>query len=139
MGDHTGGPMREVVVETAGWICAEAEAEAVEVQMTYDPADPLAVALHVVGAGRDENWVFARDLLTDGLRSLVPVGEGDVQVQATSVLTELSRRLGGGWETLRLPWWNTREFIRLSQLEVPRGQEDCDVDDWVEELTTREY
>ena len=49
--------------------------------------------LQLVGGQRDETWVFARDLLADGLRSLVPVGEGDVHVQATSVLTEITRRM----------------------------------------------
>jgi hypothetical protein len=132
--------MSKVVIETAGWIRADIEAEAVEVVMTYDPTDPLAVSLRVAGLGRDECWVFARDLLADGLRSLVPVGTGDIHVQATSVLTEISRRtVDGLWETLRLPWWNTREFIRLSQIEVPRGRESCDVDAWVEALTAREH
>ena len=132
--------MDTIIIDTAGWVRADAEAESVEVQMTYDVADPLAVRLHLVGARRDETWVFARDLLADGLRSLVPVGNGDVHVQATSVLTEVSRRTDDGlWETLRLPWWNTREFIRLSQVEVPRGSESCDVDSWVEALTAREH
>lgn len=131
--------MDKIIIDTAGWIRADVDAEAVEVQMTYDPDDALAVSLHVVGAGRDDLWTFGRDLLADGLRSLVPVGHGDVQVQATSVLTEISRRADGRWETLRLPWWNTREFIRLSQVAVPRGHESCDVDAWVEALTAREH
>ena len=131
--------MDTIIIDTAGWVRADAETESVEVQMTYDVADPLAVRLHLVGAQRDEAWVFARDLLADGLRSLVPVGEGDVHVQATSVLTEITRRDGDGRRhTLRLPWWNTREFIRLSQVEVPRGHETSDVDAWVEELTAHD-
>ena len=131
--------MDTIIIDTAGWVRADAEAESVEVQMTYDVADPLAVRLQLVGARRDETWVFARDLLADGLRSLVPVGEGDVHVQATSVLTEITRRDDDGrWHTLRLPWWNTREFIRLSQVEVPRGHESSDVDAWVEELTAHD-
>ena len=131
--------MGTIIIDTAGWVRVDNETEAVEVQLTYDPADPLAVSLHLVGATRDETWVFARELLADGLRSLVPVGEGDVRVQATSVLTEVSRRVAGGpWETLRLPWWNTRELIRLSTLEVPRGREACDVDSWVEALTAHD-
>ena len=131
--------MDTIIIDTAGWVRADAEAESVEVQMSYDVADPLAVRLHLVGAQRDETWVFARDLLADGLRSLVPVGEGDVHVQATSVLTEITRRDDAGhWHTLRLPWWNTREFIRLSQVEVPRGHETSDVDAWVEELTAHD-
>jgi hypothetical protein len=128
--------MARVVVDTAGWIRGETDAETVEVQMRYDPADPLAVTLTVNGPQGHETWVFGRDLLADGLRSMVPVGEGAVQVQATSVLTEVSRADDSGAVTvLRLPWWNTREFIRLSQNEVPRGRETCDVDSWVAALT----
>ena len=81
-------------------------------------------------------WVFSRDLLADGLRSMVPLGEGRIQVQATSVLTEISGDDDSGTRVvLRLPWWNTREFVRLSQVEVPRGRETCDVDAWVAALT----
>ncbi len=128
--------MARVVVDTAGWIRGETDAETVEVQMRYDAADPLAVTLQVKGPQGESTWVFGRDLLADGLRSMVPVGEGAVQVQATSVLTEVSRADGTGAVTvLRLPWWNTREFIRLSQSEVPRGGELCDVDGWVTMLT----
>ena len=128
--------MARVVVDTAGWIRGETDAETVEVQMRYDPADPLAVTLTVNGQLGQDTWVFGRDLLADGLRSMVPVGEGAVQVQATSVLTEVSRADDSGAVTvLRLPWWNTREFIRLSQGEVPRGREICDVDSWVAALT----
>ena len=59
-------------------------------------------------------WVFSRDLLADGLRSMVPLGEGRIQVQATSVLTEISGEDDAGQHVvLRLPWWNTREFVRL--------------------------
>jgi len=128
--------MSRVVVDTAGWIRGETDAETVEVQMRYDPVDPLAVTLTVNGPQGHDTWVFGRDLLADGLRSMVPVGEGAVQVQATSVLTEVSRADDSGTVTvLRLPWWNTREFIRLSQNEVPRGRETCDVDSWVAALT----
>ena len=128
--------MSRVVVDTAGWIRGETDAETVEVQMRYDPADPLAVTFWVNGPHGEDIWVFGRDLLADGLRSMVPVGEGSVQVQATSVLTEVSRADESGTVTvLRLPWWNTREFIRLSHNEVPRGRETCDVDSWVTALT----
>ena len=128
--------MARVEVDTAGWIRGEMDAETVEVQMRYDPADPLAVTLTVNGAQGRDTWVFGRDLLADGLRSMVPVGEGSVHVQATSVLTEVSRADRNGTVTvLRLPWWNTREFIRLSLNEVPRGRENCDVDSWVTALT----
>jgi len=125
-----------VEVETAGWVRAGHEVETVDVLLTYEPTDPFAVRVDVAGPGRRSAWVFARDLLADGLRSLVPMGEGAVQVHATSVLTEIHGADEHGRPVvLRLPWWNTREFVRLTQSLVPRGQERCDVDAWVAGLT----
>jgi len=128
--------MQSVEVNTAGWLRADSEVETVEVQLTYDPLDPFAVRADITGPSRQATWVFGRDLLADGLRSMTPLGEGTVRVQATSVLTEISHTDDAGdTVVLRLPWWNTREFVRLSQAEVPRGGETCDVDAWVAALT----
>ena len=128
--------MQRVVVNTAGWVRTESETETAEVRLSYDAADPFAVTIDVAAPTRRVSWVFSRDLLADGLRSMVPLGEGRIQVQATSVLTEISGDdETGAHVVLRLPWWNTREFIRLSQSEVPRGRELCDVDSWVTALT----
>lgn len=128
--------MSKVVVETAGWIRGESDVVTVEVAMVYETSDPYAVRLHITADGDRRCWTFGRDLMADGLRSMVPVGEGSVQVQATSVLTEISYvDLDDEITTLRLPWWNTREFIRLSQEAVARGDEHCDVDSWVMALT----
>ena len=128
--------MNQITIDTAGWIRGVDDAQTVEVRMAYDPADPLAVSLHITGETVEATWVFARDLLADGLRSMAPVGAGAIQVQATSVLTEISHLAeGGGVELLRLPWWNTREFIRLTHTVVPRGQEELDIDSWLDDLT----
>ena len=131
--------MSKVVVETAGWIRGESDVVTVEVEMVYETSDPYAVRLHINADGERRCWTFGRDLMADGLRSMVPVGEGAVQVQATSVLTEVSYvDLDDQITTLRLPWWNTREFIRLSQEAVARGDEHCDVDSWVMALTDQD-
>ena len=128
--------MQGVEVNTAVWLRAEAEVETVEVQLSYDPMDPFAVRVDINGSSRQRTWIFGRDLLADGLRSMMPLGDGCVLVQATSVLTEISYvEETGESVVLRLPWWNTREFVRLSQVEVPRGEESCDVDAWVAALT----
>ena len=131
--------MHTVSVHTAGWVRSDAESETAEVLLSYEPSDPFAVRVRITRQHDELTWIFGRDLLADGLRSMVPLGDGDVQVQATSVLTEISRTDELG-ETLllRLPWWNTREFIRLCQAQVPRGQESCDVDSWVAALTARQ-
>ena len=128
--------LAHVVVNTAAWVRTDSETETADVQLSYDAADPFAVTVEVTAPARHLTWVFSRDLLADGLRSMVPIGEGLIQVQATSVLTEISGEDGSGAHVvLRLPWWNTREFVRLSQAEVPRGREECDVDAWVAALT----
>ncbi|MDX6324634.1 MAG: hypothetical protein QOK15_988 [Nocardioidaceae bacterium] len=128
--------MQEVVVHTAGWIRSDVEVETVDVALSYDPADPFAVRIDISSPDRDLTWIFGRDLLADGLRSMVAIGDGAVQVQATSVLTEISFLTPADRVVvLRLPWWNTREFVRLAHVEVPRGQESCDVDAWVAALT----
>ncbi|WP_148574052.1 SsgA family sporulation/cell division regulator [Nocardioides caldifontis] len=131
--------MQRVVVETAGWIRTHVGADAVEVSLTYEPTDPYAVTVRVHADTGTTTWTFARDLLADGLRSMVPLGEGQVRVQATSVLTEISRTDDAGTTTvLRLPWWNTREFVRLSQAVVARGEEEVDVDSWLAAMTGSE-
>ncbi len=97
----------------------------------------MAVTVEVTGDGRHSSWVFARDLLADGLRSMTPLGEGSVRVQATSVLAEITvNREDGAVDVLRLPWWNAREFVRRTLDEVARGQEACDVDGWLAALLT---
>ena len=128
--------MGRIDVDTAGWVRTDGGTETVDVRLGYDSDDPMAVTVEVTGEGRHSSWVFARDLLADGLRSMAPLGEGRVQVQATSVLAEITvEREDGTAEVLRLPWWNTREFVRLTVEEVARGDEACDVDGWLAALT----
>jgi hypothetical protein len=50
----------------------------VSVHLDYDAQDPFAVAAAFHGEDGAIEWVFARDLLRDGLER--PSGEGDVQV-----------------------------------------------------------
>lgn len=48
------------------------------VELCYDPADPFAVHATFRAPDGSVEWVFARDLLADGLER--PVGVGDVRV-----------------------------------------------------------
>lgn len=128
--------MRQVVVNTRGWVGGSAEPQQVDVQLRYDPEDALAVTVVVTSGSRPRAWVFSRDLLADGIRSVAPLGEGDVVIQATAVLTDITMQSWDGTSTvLRIPWWTTREFVRLTEEEVPRGCETVDVDAWVDALT----
>lgn len=61
-------------------IAPDAPVVPVKVDLTYHSRDPYAVqASFRTGNGTAVDWVFARDLLHDGL--IAPAGTGDVQVQ----------------------------------------------------------
>ena len=61
-------------------IAPDAPVVPVNVDLTYTSRDPYAVqASFRTGNGTAVDWVFARDLLRDGL--VVPSGTGDVRVQ----------------------------------------------------------
>ncbi len=49
-----------------------------ETELSYDPADPLAVSATFSTVAGRVRWTFGRDLLIEGL--LEPVGDGDVHV-----------------------------------------------------------
>lgn len=58
----------------------DAPAVPVKVELTYNSRDPYAVqATFRTGHGTAVEWVFARDLLADGL--IASAGAGDVRVQ----------------------------------------------------------
>jgi hypothetical protein len=58
----------------------DSSAVPVNVELTYDSRDPYAVqATFRTGQGTAVDWVFARDLLADGL--VAAAGSGDVRVQ----------------------------------------------------------
>lgn len=58
---------------------AEMPSVPVPVRLLFERSDPFAVHMvFTIAPGREVRWVFARDLLLDGL--LRPAGEGDVRV-----------------------------------------------------------
>ncbi|MGI8577585.1 MAG: SsgA family sporulation/cell division regulator [Nocardioidaceae bacterium] len=63
---------------TLQMIDAAGVSEALAAELRYDSSDPYAVAVVFTFRQTRERWVFARDLLTDGL--FQPTGHGDVQV-----------------------------------------------------------
>jgi hypothetical protein len=79
-------------------IAPDAPVVPVKVDLTYNSRDPYAVqASFRTGNGTAVDWVFARDLLHDGL--ITPAGTGDVRVQpmpgeASRVQLELSSPSG---------------------------------------------
>ncbi|MEU9130549.1 SsgA family sporulation/cell division regulator [Kitasatospora sp. NPDC048540] len=102
---------------------------------THDPRDPFAVHVDFhVPAGAPEHWVFARDLLAEGLD--VPAGQGDVLIEPEighrHVLL-LLRGVDGSTAVLRTPSAALEEFLQRSFAGVPSGREQyrADLDGWI--------
>lgn len=122
--------------ETVGTIGTEQ----VRTIMTYNEADPFTVsfAFATVDADGDavlNEWEFARELLTTGLREGA-AGIGDVQVIAGS--QHVSLRLTGRGEAvaiLSFPRDDVDNFLNQSFRLVPDGQEESLIDieaEWAE-------
>ncbi|KOX17232.1 SsgA family sporulation/cell division regulator [Actinosynnema sp. NPDC091369] len=101
----------------------------VEAELHYEPEDPYAVAvLFHTGQGKVE-WIFARDLLADGL--LTSSGEGDILVRPAAddperVLVELNAPTG--FAILSADAEDIAEFLDLTYDVVQPGEEDLWID-----------
>jgi hypothetical protein len=99
--------------------------------VSYDAADPYAV--HVgfhTGEQEVVDWVFARQLLTDGVTH--PVGEGDVQVwpshSAGRPVVCLALSSPSGRALFEIPLAELVEFLTRTYATVPTGSESDFVD-----------
>jgi hypothetical protein len=94
--------------------------------LRYRRTDPFAVTIRFdVGNGASVEWVFARELLEDGLRR--PAGVADVRVapvtHAGESIIELALSSRGGQARVGLPRWAVRAFLRRVAALVPAGTE----------------
>lgn len=99
--------------------------------LTYDPADPYAVSLHLASRDDSATWVFARQLLADGVYNLA--GSGDVQIWPclssegeAVVLIELSSP--DGVLLLEAPSRVVQAFLGAALAAVPPGTEGTHLD-----------
>ncbi|SCF84797.1 SsgA family sporulation/cell division regulator [Streptomyces sp. Ncost-T10-10d] len=111
-------------------------------ELHYDMADPYAVRLSLgVAAARPVDWVFARSLLTGGLRR--PTGTGDVLVTPRPRCHPHSLRIllrsAAGAALIEIAESAVAEFLRRTVLLVPPGTEShhIDMDRALAELTGR--
>src|SRR5680860_935744 len=63
---------------TVPFLSGDVQSALLEGELTFDPSDPYAVAMHLAAKSGTVTWTFARELLADGRYE--PVGDGDVQV-----------------------------------------------------------
>lgn len=107
------------------------EASRLDGDLEYTAADPYAVAAVFRAGPSPIRWVFARELLAEGL--FAPVGDGDVHVwpcldnhgQAV-VLIELNSPHGEA--LLQAASRDVSEFLQRTFELVPRGTEDMQLD-----------
>lgn len=101
--------------------------------LRYDAADPWAVrvAFHTGGEGDGiVEWLFARQLLTDGVTG--PVGEGDVRVwpsmRGSSRVLNLAMASPSGSALFEIDRDELVEFLQQTYVSVPTGAEESVVD-----------
>ena len=104
--------------------------------LRYAADDPWAVrvAFHTGGSEDDVvEWMFARQLLTDGVRG--PVGEGDVRVWpgvrangGRDRIVNLAMASPSGSALFEIDRDGLVEFLQQTYLAVPTGSEDTVVD-----------
>lgn len=112
----------------------------VSTRWTYDSTEPYALTVaFATERGRWVEWVFARDLLVDGLTG--PAGEGDLRIRPHDEAAELLMleiHAPTGSATFVLDRADTEDFLADTLDEVPAGTESThfDIDRLLAELTT---
>lgn len=111
----------------------------VAARLCYDRTDPFAVSAVFVTGKTPVQWVFARELLEEGLYE--PCGEGDVHVWPCldprgHAVTVIELASPDGQALLQARSDELGEFLRRTQELVPSGTEDShlDLDALVSEL-----
>ncbi|MGW1760055.1 SsgA family sporulation/cell division regulator [Streptomyces mirabilis] len=111
-------------------------------ELHYDMTDPYAVRLSIgAPAARPVDWVFARSLLTEGLRR--PTGTGDVLViprhRCHPGAVRIVLRSGAGVAQVDIAASAVAAFLRRTVSLVPPGTESLhiDLDRVLAELTDR--
>jgi hypothetical protein len=107
------------------------DAVPVPATLCYDITDPYAVrAEFITGMTEGVSWIFARDLLMEGVQQ--PTGEGDVRVwPATSPdgpVVLISLDSPDGQALLSAPLHDVVDFVEHTRSVVPQGQESKHLD-----------
>lgn len=93
-----------------------------ELCLRFTTADPAAVRARFRWPGDEAEWVFARDLLIDGLAGRAGVGDVVVQAERVRVALVLTGPCDGGEDETRtvfLPRTAVERFLRRAEELVP--------------------
>lgn len=115
-------------------ITVDEDFDAIPTKLSYDSADPFAVTLTSTSSNSEVQWVFARDLLRDGLAG--QTGEGDVKIHPDAGAIVLELNSGDGSAKLECARRSIEGFVDDIYSAVPEGSEcqsQC-LDGWLAEL-----
>jgi len=111
---------------TMPFLSGDVQGGLLEGELTFDPTDPYAVAMHLTVKSGIVTWTFARELLAEGLYE--PAGDGDVQVWPflsytgnAVVIIELSSPDGDA--LLQAPARDVHDFVASTFKIVAAGEE----------------
>lgn len=100
------------------------------VTMRYHAKDPYAVSVAFSGPDEEIVWVFARELLAEGLD--FPRGHGDVQIRPEQRdgrhLVMICLTSPDGTAELEVDSEPVRDFVVATEAAVPRGAEHTVID-----------
>ena len=104
-------------------IAPDAPVVPVKVDLTYHSRDPYAVQASFRTGNSTVEWVFARELLQEGLGR--PAGTGDVRVQPVAASTKVQLELSSpsGYAVFTTCATALSEFLGRTFEAVPAGSE----------------
>lgn len=104
----------------------------VGVLFVYDETDPFAITAKFAAGKR---WSWSRDMTALALQHPdAGAGGGDVLIQREGEHLAVTLKGREGSVTMLLPADDMRRFLEATYQLVPMGQEDIDVDAWIEGL-----
>jgi hypothetical protein len=121
------------------FISGDSRTELLEGELVFDPADPYAVAMNLDAKSGTVTWIFARDLLAEGLYE--PAGNGDVQIwpclsSAGEAVIIIELCSPEGTALLQAPSRTVHDFVARAHQAVAAGEESghLSLDDLISQL-----
>lgn len=103
------------------------------VTLTYSELDPWAIHM---AFGDDNNWVFSRDLLLDGVLDFA--GLGDVKIWPGERYVHMRLESPDGECELRFVKRLLRQFANETRMLVTPGLENIDLDEMISDIFKKE-
>ena len=96
----------------------------------YFKSDPFAVTVVFMDV-KNTTWIFARQLLIDGIVS--QTGEGDIRIHPEGDVVIIDLSPDGGFVSLTADKETIQDFLEKSYLVVIPGQEEIDMEQFWDE------